>query len=134
MCILHCVVLYLLYAFFSSSQTIIQKGPCRPYWKKVEACTKDNESKEKKKDDDDDNVSDDAGKKNDDKDDDPSSPSTRCFKYMMPWIDCASKYRNLYTLIEMDTNYTEGIEELEATFVGCPGRYPKSIGTSGSNL
>jgi len=102
-----------------------RQGPCRPYWKKVEACTKDNEAKEKKKDDDD--VNDDVGK-NKDNDDDPSSPSTRCFKYMMPWIDCASKYRNLYTLIEMDTNYTEGIEELEATsrhFCWMPGKEPK---------
>jgi hypothetical protein len=56
------------------------------------------------------------------------SESTRCFKYMMPWIDCASKYRNLYTLIEMDTNYTEGILELEATsrhFCWVPGQEPK---------
>jgi hypothetical protein len=47
---------------------------------------------------------------------------------MMPWIDCASKYRNLYTLIEMDTNYTEGIQELEATsrhFCWLPGKEPK---------
>ena len=56
-----------------------------------------------------------------------SESSTRCFKYMMPWIDCASKYRNLYTLIEMDTNYTEGIQELEATsrhFCWAPGYEP----------
>lgn len=47
---------------------------------------------------------------------------------MMPWIDCASKHRNLYTLIEMDTNYTEGIQDLEATslhFCWMPGTEPK---------
>jgi hypothetical protein len=34
---------------------------------------------------------------------------------MMPWIDCASRYRNLYNLIEMDMNFTEGIKDLETT-------------------
>ena len=34
---------------------------------------------------------------------------------MMPWIDCASRYRNLYNLIEMDMNFTEGVKDLEAT-------------------
>jgi len=116
-----------------------RQGPCRPYWRKVEACTKDNEKENKKKksvgaagENDKDNKGD--GKTNDDVDDvddsdsSPMSESTRCFKYMMPWIDCASKYRNLYTLIEMDTNYTEGIEELEATsrhFCWVPGQEPK---------
>ena len=99
-----------------------RQGPCRPYWRKVELCTKDNELK-KKDDDDDDN-----GEKpeNDDtntaeadetadeqqeqqhKDNDPP-----CLKYILPWIECASGYRNLYNMIELDTNYTMGIEELE---------------------
>ena len=98
----------------------IHQGPCRPYWRKVEACTKDGE-KEKKKEEGEEGASSEG-------DGAPDEPSTRCFKYMMPWIDCASKYRNLYTLIEMHTNYTEGIEELEATsrhFCWVPGKEPK---------
>ncbi|VEU34914.1 unnamed protein product [Pseudo-nitzschia multistriata] len=93
-----------------------RQGPCRPYWRKVEACTKDHEKENKNKAEEGKSPSD-KSKGDDDSSDegDPSSPSERCFKYMMPWIDCASKYRNLYTLIEMDTNYTEGIQELEAT-------------------
>ena len=93
-----------------------RQGPCRPYWRKVEACTKDGEKEQKKKDEEDKAAdSEKESKDKQDDDDDSSMESARCFKYMMPWIDCASKYRNLYTLIEMHTNYTEGIEELEAT-------------------
>lgn len=94
-----------------------RQGPCRPYWRKVEACTKDHEKDNKKQ-----------KKKKSDNDDDDDGPSTRCFQYMMPWIDCASKHRNLYTLIEMDTNYTEGIQDLETTslhFCWMPGTEPK---------
>jgi len=109
-----------------------RQGPCRPYWRKVEACTKDGE-KERKKEEEEDDVGEkgENSENENEKDGDLSSPmseSTRCFKYMMPWIDCASKYRNLYTLIEMDTNYTEGIQELEATshhFCWVPGQEPK---------
>lgn len=104
-----------------------RKGPCRPYWRKVEACTKDGEKELKKKEDG--GVGEDDDNNKDDKDSSSSmSESTRCFKYMMPWIDCASKYRNFYTLIEMDTNYTEGIQDLEATsrhFCWVPGQEPK---------
>jgi len=92
-----------------------RQGPCRPYWRKVEACTKDGEKSKKEEGEEEESSS-------------PDEPSTRCFKYMMPWIDCASQYRNLYTLIEMDTNYTEGVEELEATsrhFCWVPGKEPK---------
>jgi hypothetical protein len=91
-----------------------RQGPCRPYWRKVEACTKDNELPEK-------------SDKNDD-DDDAERPDPPCLKYMMPWIDCASGYRNLYALIELDTNYTEGIQDLEATsqnFCWAPHHEPK---------
>jgi hypothetical protein len=80
-----------------------RQGPCRPYWRKVEACTKDHEVPDKPKDDDVDET------------DDENRPDPPCLKYMMPWIDCASGYRNLYALIELDTNYTEGIADLEAT-------------------
>jgi hypothetical protein len=40
---------------------------------------------------------------------------------MLPWIDCATGYRNLYALIELNTNYTMGIAELEneATVQAC---------------
>lgn len=82
-----------------------RQGPCRPYWRKVEACTKDHELPEKKEDDDDDEID----------SDDNGNPDPPCLKYMMPWIDCASGYRNLYALIEFDTNYTEGIADLEAS-------------------
>ncbi|KAG7372083.1 hypothetical protein IV203_018226 [Nitzschia inconspicua] len=97
-----------------------RQGPCRPYWRKVEACTKDNELPERKE-----------GEKDDADDDDDNAennPDPPCLKYMMPWIDCASGYRNLYALIEMDTNYTEGIQDLESTskgFCWAPGKEPK---------
>ena len=94
----------------------------------MEACTKDGEKENKKqKEEEEGTAADDDDSKNDDLSS-PMSDSTRCFKYMMPWIDCASKYRNLYTLIELDTNYTEGIEELEATssqFCWLSGQEPK---------
>lgn len=80
-----------------------RQGPCRPYWRKVEACTKDHELPQKEEGDDD----------TDKDDDDDNSPDPPCLKYMMPWIDCASGFRNLYALIELDANYTEGIADLE---------------------
>jgi len=105
-----------------------RQGPCRPYWRKVEACTKDGEKELKKKEEEGDVGEDDNNNKDDNDSSSPMSESTRCFKYMMPWIDCASNYRNLYTLIEMDNNYTEGIQELEVTsrhFCWVPGKEPK---------
>ena len=117
-----------------------RQGPCRPYWRKIEACTKDHELK---KDDDDDDDDDDGEKKEDDdktdeqkkekdlkgNDDKAESPDLPCLKYMMPWIDCATSYRNLYNLIEMDTNYTMGIQDLEEeatqTLCWAPGYEPK---------
>jgi hypothetical protein len=85
-----------------------RQGPCRPYWRKVEACTKENESVKPNNDDDDDTK--------DEKDDESFevADDRPCIKYIMPWIDCASSFRNLYNLIELDTNYTLGIEDLEA--------------------
>lgn len=107
-----------------------RQGPCRPYWRKVEACTKDGEKEKKEKEKEGASGELDGKNKDNDKNDGSSSPmdDTHCFKYMMPWIDCASRHRNLYTLIEMDTNYTEGIKELEATsshFCWVPGQEPK---------
>jgi len=105
-----------------------RRGPCRPYWRKVEACTKDNEISNKEKDKKEDNGNDDDGgdfKSN--KEEEPNNNDPKCFKYMMPWIDCASRYRNLYTLIEMDTQYTEGVIELEENslhFRWSPGKEP----------
>ena len=81
-----------------------RQGPCRPYWRKVEACTKDNELKEDKE----------KGETCDDQnDDEESQKDPPCLKYMLPWIDCATGFRNLYNLIELDTNYTMGISDLE---------------------
>ncbi|KAL3943814.1 MAG: hypothetical protein SGBAC_002107 [Bacillariaceae sp.] len=93
-----------------------RQGPCRPYWRKVEACTKDNELK---KDDNDEESS--KKDENEGGDDQKSSDSNEeeeeadppCLKYMLPWIDCASGFRNLYNLIELDTNYTMGVADLE---------------------
>jgi hypothetical protein len=46
----------------------------------------------------------------------------------MPWIDCATSYRNLYNWIEMDTNYTLGIADLEeeagVSMCWAPGNEP----------
>lgn len=95
-----------------------RQGPCRPYWRKVEACTKDNElnkeegpaqeeEKEARKSNDE-GPSRDKGEEEED-----MIPNTPCLKYMLPWIDCATGFKNLYSLIELDTNYTEGIANLE---------------------
>lgn len=89
-----------------------RQGPCRPLWRKVEACTKDNELPTKEEREEQENS---GENENDDNYDESSRPDPPCLKYMMPWIECASGYRNLYALIELDTNYTEGIEDLEAT-------------------
>lgn len=106
-----------------------RQGPCRPYWRKVEACTKDNELPDKDEQHDDGNDSKNDGDGDDD--DTQQRPDPPCFKYMMPWIDCASGYRNLYALIELDTNYTEGIADLEQTasehYCWVPGKEPFTI-------
>lgn len=97
-----------------------RQGPCRPYWRKVEACTKDNELKK--------GSSEAEEEQNDESDDndDKELGDPPCLKYMLPWIDCASQYRNLYALIELDTNYTMGVADLEkeATLHACwaPGK------------
>jgi hypothetical protein len=84
-----------------------RQGPCRPYWRKVEACTKDNElKKDGDEEGDDDKTSSDSNEEEEEAD-------PPCLKYMLPWIDCASGFRNLYNLIELDTNYTMGITDLE---------------------
>jgi hypothetical protein len=80
-----------------------RQGPCRPYWRKVEACTKDNELKDDK----------DEKKSDEIEEEDAEERDPPCLKYMLPWIDCATGYRNMYNLIELDTNYTMGIEDLE---------------------
>jgi hypothetical protein len=91
-----------------------RQGPCRPYWRKVEACMKANESV-KKEDDGGDNDNDAPQKeeKEEEEDDDAPRPDPPCFKYMMPWVDCARGFSNMYNLIELDTNYAEGIVDLE---------------------
>ena len=94
-----------------------RQGPCRPLWRKVEACTKDNEFKPTRNNEQKDGSGSNDGSEDGDGDGDgdDSRPDPPCLKYMMPWIECASGYRNLYALIELDTNYTEGIEDLEQT-------------------
>jgi hypothetical protein len=89
-----------------------RQGPCRPYWRKVEACTKDNELKK-------DDESEEEGEKEQESPEqeqespEEEQPDPPCLKYMLPWIECATGYRNLYNLIELDTNYTMGIVDLE---------------------
>jgi hypothetical protein len=87
-----------------------RQGPCRPYWRKVEACMKANESPKKEEGGDDDG---DDKKKEEEEESDEPRPDPPCFKYMMPWIDCAQGYSNMYNLIELETNYAEGIADLE---------------------
>ena len=84
-----------------------RQGPCRPYWRKVEACTKENELKRDDESEEGDKKEE-EGEESEEKQDDPP-----CLKYMLPWIECATGYRNLYNLIELDTNYTLGILDLE---------------------
>jgi hypothetical protein len=94
-----------------------RQGPCRPYWRKVELCTKDNELKKDNGDDkpenDDTNTAeaDETADEQEQQEEELKDPP--CLKYILPWIECASGYRNLYNMIELDTNYTMGIEELE---------------------
>lgn len=93
-----------------------RQGPCRPYWRKVEACTKDHEFKKKNEDDNGDNDSKTKTSKATNEgegEDEEQLEDPPCLKYMLPWIDCATGYRNLYALIELDTNYTMGIADLE---------------------
>lgn len=93
-----------------------RQGPCRPYWRKVEACTKDNELKKDDNDESskkDENEGDDDKKSSDSNEDEEEEADPPCLKYMLPWIDCASGFRNLYNLIELDTNYTIGVADLE---------------------
>jgi hypothetical protein len=100
-----------------------RQGPCRPYWRKVERCTKDHEFKKGTQDVEGANegVDEKSDENDDDDDDDEEEKEPPCLKYMLPWIDCASGYRNLYSLIELDTNYTAGIALLEkdATMEAC---------------
>jgi hypothetical protein len=96
-----------------------RQGPCRPYWRKVERCTKDHEFKKEEQDleaakEGGDETSGKLEKEQKDNDDDEEElQEPPCLKYMIPWIDCATTYRNLYSLIELDTNYAAGIADLE---------------------
>jgi hypothetical protein len=53
-----------------------RKGPCRPYWRKLERCFKDNEKEE--------------------------DTATKCRRYFIPHHSCLMKYTNLYQLIPLD--------------------------------
>ena len=60
-----------------------RQGPCRPFWRKLERCFKDNES------------SSDGGDEN-------SSAASNCVRYFTPHQNCLSNYTNLYQLISLD--------------------------------
>jgi len=60
-----------------------RQGPCRPFWRKLERCFKDNES------------SSDGG-------DDNNSAASKCVRYFTPHQNCLSNYTNLYQLISLD--------------------------------
>lgn len=53
-----------------------RKGPCRPFWRKLERCFKDHESEE--------------------------NGAVKCMKYFSPHQSCLQKYLNLYQLVSLD--------------------------------
>lgn len=53
-----------------------RKGPCRPFWRKLERCFKDHESEE--------------------------NGAVKCMKYFTPHQECLMKYGNLYHLVSLD--------------------------------
>lgn len=53
-----------------------RKGPCRPFWRKLEHCFKDHESEE--------------------------NGAVKCMKYFSPHQSCLQKYLNLYQLVSLD--------------------------------
>lgn len=53
-----------------------RKGPCRPFWRKLERCFKDHESEE--------------------------NGAVKCMKYFAPHQTCLQKYLNLYQLVSLD--------------------------------
>jgi len=53
-----------------------RKGPCRPYWRKLERCFKDHENQE--------------------------NGATKCMKYFSPHQECLQKYTNLYHLVSLE--------------------------------
>lgn len=69
-----------------------RQGPCRPYWRKMEACLKDHSEKQAQGEE---------------------HSSAFCDRYMMPWLECLHSYRNMYTLYYNDLYQLEVIEPIE---------------------
>jgi hypothetical protein len=74
---------------------INRQGPCRPYWRKMEACLKDHSEKQAAKGE------------------EQEHSSAFCDRYMMPWLECVHSYRNMYTLYYNDLYQLEVIEPIE---------------------
>jgi hypothetical protein len=74
---------------------INRQGPCRPYWRKMEACLKDHDGEKKQA----------QGQK--------QHSSVVCDRYMIPWLDCVQSYRNMYMLYYNDLYQLEVIEPIE---------------------
>jgi hypothetical protein len=69
-----------------------RQGPCRPYWRKMEACLKDHSEQQAQ------------GQEHN---------SAFCDRYMMPWLECVQSYRNMYMLYYNDLYQLEVIEPIE---------------------
>jgi hypothetical protein len=69
-----------------------RQGPCRPYWRKMEACLKDHSEKQAKGEE---------------------HSSAFCDRYMMPWLECVQSYRNMYMMFYNDLYQLEVIEPIE---------------------
>ena len=70
-----------------------RQGPCRPYWRKMEACLKDHSNQQAQ------------GQE--------LHSSVFCDRYMLPWLECVQSYRNMYMLYYNDLYQLEVIEPIE---------------------
>lgn len=72
-----------------------RQGPCRPEWRKMETCMKDQLPKNEGT---------------------PTSEGNakKCDKYMMPWLMCTHSYKNLYLLYFNKVYQAEFIDPMEA--------------------
>lgn len=73
---------------------INRQGPCRPYWRKMEACLKDHDKQQQA-----------HGQK--------QHSSVFCDRYLTPWLQCVQSYRNMYSLYYNDLYQLEVIEPIE---------------------
>ncbi|KAL7574641.1 hypothetical protein ACA910_002990 [Epithemia clementina (nom. ined.)] len=67
-----------------------RQGPCRPFWRKLERCFKDNDADQEK-------------------------GAARCVRYFKPHQECLMDYMNLYLLLQHEMKQ-EMIEEIELAF------------------